>query len=139
LRGSGDDNEPSTNNLKQDSRQLNKRTFFWTGQTVQTSKTKTEAPAEMNKQRRRSTSRLVYENNLPGSSSTALDPSFWKEDLNKSFIDISPDRKARWKGRGIVGKERMKSLLSKANELFSWGRSQRKVALAQGERDRLDS
>jgi prepilin-type processing-associated H-X9-DG protein len=109
--------------FKQGPRQSNKRNFFWTGQA---SKPKTEMDTGRDKQRRQSTSHMVYENNLPGKSSTALFPfkngTSWKEDLNKSFIDISPDRNVQPKGRG---KERIKLLLSKANELFSWGRSQK--------------
>lgn len=128
FRSPGDQDEPPTRtDFKQDSQRLKKRKFFWTSQA-------TEASAE-DKQRRQS--HVLYENKLFGTSSTALRPSHkhgWKEDLNKSFIDISPDRNARSKGRRIIGKERMRSLLSKANELFSWGRSQRREPLQQGGR-----
>lgn len=60
-------------------------------------------------------------------SSRALHPSLshgvnWKSDFNTSFIDISPDRgPSKHKG-----KERMKSLLSRANEIFSWRKLRRK-------------
>lgn len=124
LPGPEDDKPPGTG-FKQDSRQWNKRKNFWTGQA-------SKIKAEKDRQRRQS-SHWVYESNLPGKSSTTLGPSFksWKEDINKSFIDISPDRNAR-----LNGKERLKSFLSKANELFSWGRSQRKTPLPQGGRHR---
>lgn len=130
LPGPEDDMPPGTD-VKQN-RQWNKRKNFWAGQA-----SKVKADAEKDRQRRQS-SHVVYESNLPGKSSATLGPSFkhgtsWKEDINKSFIDISPDRNARLKGRG---KERLKSFLSKANELFSWGRSQRKATLPQGGRHR---
>jgi hypothetical protein len=60
-------------------------------------------------------------------SSRSLYPSLshgvnWKSDFNTSFIDISPDRgPSKHKG-----KEKMKSLLSRANEIFSWRRLRRK-------------
>lgn len=111
-------------NFMQDSRQSNKGNFFRTDRTAQPSKIKTKTNAGEDKQRRQSSSHMVYENYLPGLSSMTLGPSCqqamsWREDLNKSFIDISPDRKVQSKGRG---KEKMKSLLSKANEIFRWGR-----------------
>ena len=61
-------------------------------------------------------------------SSRALHPSLshgisWKSDFNTSFIDISPDRRGPSKHNG---KEKMKSLLSRANEIFSWRRLRRK-------------
>lgn len=79
----------------------------------------------------------IYRHPLPGesnfnannSSSRTLAPSSasWKNDLNKSFIDLSPERGARSKNKDRVGKGKVKSLFSKASEIFSWGRFQRKV------------
>lgn len=64
----------------------------------------------------------VSESRIP--SSKSLDPllshgASWKNNFNRSFIDISPDRYASKKGK-------TKSLLSKANEIFSWRRFRRK-------------
>lgn len=89
----------------------------------------------------------IYRNPLPGESNFYASnassrtlapfstcPAGWKNDLNKSFIDISPERGARSKNKARVGKGKMKSLFSKASQIFSWGRFQRKAA-ARGEQN----
>lgn len=121
----------SGNHHESPPREVNKKNLFWMAPNGQSSKAELEANVEKNKQKRQSSSRVMDENTLGPSFTHGLS---WKEDFNTSFIDISPDRKVRSKGRGIIGKERVKSLLSKANEIFSWGRSQKKANLPRAGR-----